>query len=178
MPNLTADERYEIAWALKSGRKQTQIAEQLGRDPGTISRELKRNTCPDGVYRWEKADRRARDRKSNRTVIGKLLIGRARRLVNGFLLRNWSPEQISNHLRNTNSWLQVSHQTIYKYIWSYPKGHQLQRALRRRGRRPRRQPPGFVNRARKAHRSIHLRPKIANNRQRIGDWELDLMRCH
>ena len=178
MSKLTVDERYEIAWALKSGKKKNWIAEQLGRNPSTITRELQRNSCPDGVYRWKKADRRARERKSNRTVIGKLLNGRARRLVNCFLFRNWSPEQISNHLRKTNCWLQVSHQTIYKHVWSYPKGHRLRKALRRRGRRPRRQPPGFINRARKDRRSIHLRPKIANKRQRIGDWELDLIRCY
>ena len=178
MKNLTSNERYFIAWQLKSGTKRNWIAEQLGRDPGTISREIKRNSCSDGIYRWQKADQRARERKCNRTVIGKLLTGRARRLVNCMLLRNWSPDQISDYLRRTNSWLQVSHQTIYKYVWSYPKGHRLQKALRRRGRRNRRQKPGYINRAIKDRVSIHLRPKVANDRQRIGDWELDLMRCY
>ena len=178
MKNLTSNERYFIAWELKKGTKRNWIAEQLGRSPGTITREIQRNSCPDGIYRWQEAVQRARNRKRNRTVIGKLLTGRARRLINCMLHRNWSPEQISNHLRLTNSWLQVSHQTIYKYVWSYPKGHRLQKSLRRKGRRPRRQMPGFINRARKDRVSIHLRPKIANDRQRIGDWELDLMRCH
>ena len=178
MKNLTSNDRYFIAWELKANKKRSWIAEQLGRSPSTITREIARNSCSDGVYRWQKAVQRASDRKRNRTVIGKLLPGRARRLVNCLLHRNWSPQQISNYLRRTNSWLQVSHQTIYKYVWSYPKGHQLQKALRRRGRRPRRQMPGFINRARKDRVSIHLRPKIANDRLRIGDWELDLMRCH
>ena len=177
MQNLTEDDRFVIACELKSGRKQNWIAEQLDCSPSTISREIKRNRCPDGVYRWQKANQRAKDRKRYRTVIGKLLTGRARSVVNCLLLRNWSPEQISNHLRLTGSWLQVSHQTIYKYVWSYPRRHKLRRALRRNGRRPRRQKPGYITRARKERVSIHLRPEIANNRKRCGDWELDLMTC-
>ena len=125
MQNLTSDDRYFIACELKSGRKQNWIAEQLGCAPSTISREIKRNRGPDGVYRWQKANQRARGRKRYRTVVGKLSAARARREINYLLLRNWSPEQISTLLRQTNSWLQVSHQTIYKYLWSFPKRHKL-----------------------------------------------------
>jgi IS30 family transposase len=50
--------------------------------------------------------------------------------------------------------------------------------LRRRGRRPRRRKPGYVNRARRERRSIHDRPEVADQRQRLGDWELDLMTCY
>lgn len=178
MHKLTEDERYFIACHIDQGKTQKWIADQLGRNPSTISRELERNRCSDGRYRWHLATRRARDRKRFRTVIGKLLTGRARQEINYLLLLNWSPEQISNHLRLTNSWLQVSHQTIYKYVWSFPRFHKLRKALRRRGRRPRRKKPGFLTRARKERVSIHLRPKIAGDRQRLGDWELDLMTCH
>ena len=178
MQNLTSDDRYFIACELKSGRKQNWIAEQLGCAPSTISREIKRNGGPDGVYRWQKANQRAKDRKRYRTVVGKLSTARARREINYLLLRNWSPEQISTLLRQTNSWLQVSYQTIYKYLWSFPKRHKLRRAMRRRGSRPRRQKPGYITRARRERVSIHQRPAIANARKRIGDWELDLMTCY
>ena len=178
MPKLSEDERYFIACEIRAGKKQTWIADQLGRSPSTISRELERNRCADGVYRWHIAHRRAKDRKRFRTVAEKLLDGKSRRLINCLLLRYWSPEQISNFLRRTGSWLQVSHQTIYKYVWSFPRYHKLRQALRRRGRRPRRKKPGFINRARRERRSIHERPRIANDRQRLGDWELDLMTCH
>ena len=119
MSKLSEDERYFIGCHYQS-RTQKWIAEQLGRDPSTVSRELDRNRCPDGGYRFHKAHLRARDRKRYRTVIGKMLSGKARRAINCLLLRNWSPEQISNYLRRTGFWLQVSHQTIYKYVWSFP----------------------------------------------------------
>jgi len=178
MKNFSEDERYFLACHLRCGKSQRWIAQQLGRDPSTISRELNRNACPDGRYRWKLASDRARDRKRFRTVTDKFLSGDARRLVNYLLLRNWSPEQISNFLRRTKSWFQVSHQTIYKYVWSFPRCHKLRQALRRRGRRPRRKKPGYVARARRERRSIHERPAIANQRQRLGDWELDLMTCY
>jgi IS30 family transposase len=41
---LTEVERYQIQSFLKAGYTQKAIAEKLGRDPGTISRELGRNT--------------------------------------------------------------------------------------------------------------------------------------
>ena len=50
--------------------------------------------------------------------------------------------------------------------------------MRRRGRRPRRRKPGFINRARQERRSIHERSELVSQRQRVGDWELDLMTCH
>src|SRR5437764_6674374 len=53
---ITQEERYAITAQLMCGRSQTQIAQLLGRDRSTISRELRRNrTHHDGKYRAEKA---------------------------------------------------------------------------------------------------------------------------
>jgi IS30 family transposase len=87
MTNLTSDERYFIACSLRLGKTQRWISDQLGRDPSTISREIKRNGCSDGRYRYKLASDRARDRKRFRTVVDKLLSGDARRVVNYLLLR-------------------------------------------------------------------------------------------
>lgn len=178
MQKLSEDERYFIADQFSQGKTRKWIATQLNRHPSTISRELRRNQCPDGHYRWHLAHQRAVKRKRFRTVLPKLTNGGLRRKVNTLLLRNWSPEQISQSLRVAVGAVQISHQTIYKYVWSFPRDHRIRRALRRRGRRPRRKKPGFVGRARQERRSIHDRPQMAQQRRRVGDWELDLMRCH
>ena len=53
---LTQEERYAITAQLMCGRWQAHIAQFLGRDRSTISRELRRNpTHHDGKYRAEKA---------------------------------------------------------------------------------------------------------------------------
>ena len=178
MHKLNEDERYFIADHISRGRSQKWISDQLGRHPSTISRELRRNQCVDGTYRFYQAQKRAVSRKRFRTVLPKIYRGELRRKINSLLLRNWSPEQISNYLRMTGFKFQISHQTIYKYVWSLKRDHRLRKALRRRGRRPRRRKPGFVNRARAERRSIHERPKVVDHRQRLGDWELDLVTCY
>lgn len=178
MKKLNADERTFLAEQIGIGKKKKWIADQLGRHPSTIGRELDRNRCPDGKYRCFKAQQRAVERKRYRTVTPKMLNGKLRRFVVSLLFRNWSPEQISSWLRLTGSKYQVSHQTIYKYVWRHPLAHPVRSSLRRRGRRPRKKKPGFINRARRERRSIHDRPGIVQRRGRVGDWELDLMRCH
>lgn len=53
---LTQEERYAITALLVCGHSQRQIAQSLGRDRSTISRELRRNaTHHDAIYRAEKA---------------------------------------------------------------------------------------------------------------------------
>ena len=55
---LTHEERYQIYALKKAGQNQAQIAEILGRNPGTISRELHRNRGLKG-YRPKQAHRLA-----------------------------------------------------------------------------------------------------------------------
>ncbi|MBK6407951.1 MAG: helix-turn-helix domain-containing protein [Holophagales bacterium] len=53
---LTQEERYLIAGGRRLLRSQRELAEELGRAPSTISREVRRNVTPhDGGYRGEKA---------------------------------------------------------------------------------------------------------------------------
>ena len=51
---LTQEERYQIYALKKAGHIQAEIAEIIGRDPGTISRELRRNRGLKG-YRPQQA---------------------------------------------------------------------------------------------------------------------------
>lgn len=53
---LTQEERYLIAGGRRLLRSQRELAEELGRSPSTVSREIRRNaTAHDGAYRGEKA---------------------------------------------------------------------------------------------------------------------------
>ncbi len=73
--------------------------------------------------------------------------------------------------------VQVSHETIYRFLSSLHREHPLRQAMRRQGRRNRKEKPGFIKRPQENRRSIHERPKIINQRSRVGDWEVDLVRC-
>ena len=164
-----------------------EIAGALGRNPSTISRELRRiphnpHDPHRPVYRastaQEDADNRARRPKAARLATNLPL----RREVQDRLRRNHSPEQIAARLRadfpdDPEMW--VSHETIYQSLYVQGRGalkRELTRHLRtgRSLRKPRRQVderrsriPGMVN--------ISERPPDVEDRAVPGDWEGDLI---
>lgn len=183
MSHLTRDERCVIAMRKLEGCSQVKIARELDRSPSTISRELKRNSKPRGSLRYHSYDpyhavRKAEDRRKERPYLAKLERPEIYEAVVSKLEINWSPQQISGWLKLQQCKPVISHQTIYEYLSCLPKDHVHRQAMRRRGRRPRKESPGFIAKALKNRVSIHDRPKVVNQRKRIGDWELDLMTCH
>jgi transposase, IS30 family len=160
------------------------IARKLGRDPSTISRELRRNADPvTGSYRPFTAHRRALGR-GPRPRPGKLAADlELRTMVQQLLDRWWSPEQICHELRRRFPGQPERHlvpETIYQAIYVQGRGglrRELHRALRtgRAMRRPRRgstalpagKIPGMV--------MISERPAEAADRAVPGHWEGDLI---
>ena len=89
------------------------------------------------------------------------------------LREHWSPEQISNWLRQEES-IHVSPEWIYQYILRNKQaGGDLHRYLRCQRQRKKRY--GSPNRRGRmiGRVSIDERPEIVNQRSRIGDWEAD-----
>ena len=156
-----------------------QMAQELGRSPSSVSRELRRNFPPEHrVYTPRMAHDRALAKRKCRGRTKRLRNDAVRSYVTEHLKMRWSPEQISGRMKRENIG-NISHEAIYQFIYahvSYGKvkvGEDLRPYLRRA--RKLRQPKG----ARK-HRwlkpkgvSIELRPDIVNKRERIGDWESD-----
>lgn len=176
MGHLTVEERETLMVMQSRGCTQKAIAQELGRSEGTISRELRRNRDEKGNYHCLKAQRYANQRKSIPRRSPKMEDPETAEAVTEKLERNWSPEQIVGHFQRVGQGPNISHQTIYNYLNLLPRNHTHRQAMRRRGRRNRKAKPGFLKRL-DSRRSIHDRPKISNERRRIGDWELDLMTC-
>jgi len=187
-PRLSFEEREEIARHDAKRLGVRAIAGELGRDPSTISRELRLGRSDhDGHYRASVAQQRAEERAKagGRARAAKLatnLVLRAE--VQDRLRENHSPEQIANRLRedfpeDPEMW--VSHETIYQSIYIQGRGglkRELAKHLRtgRTLRKPQRQ--GEVRRARgeriKDMINIAERPDIAD-RSVPGHWEGDLI---
>src|SRR5262245_58612665 len=92
---LNEDERIHIADRRRERAGIRQIAAELGRDPSTVSRELRRNAHPvSGVYRPYAAQKRAEQRrprpKTRKIAADPILHG----IIQNGLDRRWSPEQI------------------------------------------------------------------------------------
>ena len=167
---LTREQRYQIYACMKADWSQQNIAAEIGVHPSTISRELARGRGRRG-YRPKQADELASARKQKRY--------RARittatwALIESLVRQDWSPEQVSGWLAKEKG-VQVSHERIYQYIYSdKARGGTLHRHLRCRKRRRKRY-GSYDRRGRMPDcRSIEERPKLVEQRQRVGDWETD-----
>lgn len=98
-------------------------------------------------------------------------------LIDSNIPIDWSPEQVSWWLREEHNIL-ISHETIYLNIWADKKqGGQLFQHLRRKGKayqsrsKDKQVGRGFI----KNRVSIDERPPVVENKNRIGDWEIDLV---
>ena len=81
-----------------------------------MSRELKRNAAPyDGWYRARRAQQRAHARRYRSRRNSQFGRGQWER-VEELLREEWSPEQVSGHLRRKRE-LAISHETIYRHVW-------------------------------------------------------------
>lgn len=172
MEKLTSEDRCKIEALYSAGVNATKIAQQLGRNKSTISRELSRNSV-DGMYQYEEANKLAKKRRS---CSGAAKITEDNwTFVRMLLYLKWSPEQISGWLKdNSGVGFYVSDQWIYEYIHkNQVKGGDLYEHLRRAGRPYRNGKFRPYRGSIKDRISIEDRPEIVDERLRIGDWEVD-----
>lgn len=170
---LTTEERYTIAVLRMQRVSLRNIGQHLGRDVSTISRELKRNRCQDGGYRAEKAVSRTEGRRKaarRKWYFDDIYL----QMVIALLKLDWSPEQISLWLEKEKVF-RISHSTIYRFIWyDYFYNGKLYKHLRQSSKKRRkiyRRPDSRGVLPNKAH--ISERPKGAENKSRIGHFEID-----
>ena len=181
---LQPEERMTIASLRQSGSGVRAMARALGRSPGTVSRELARNTCAELGYASVPAHALSQARRVDARPMAKLdpqcaLWG----VLMTMLDWKWSPQQIAGILKRVwpddPSW-HVSHETIYTAIYAQPRG-ELRRQLvaclrhgrstrmpRKRGTDRRGQIPDMV--------SIHVRPPEVEDRIMPGEWEGDFIK--
>lgn len=169
---LTLEQRYQISAGIKAGFTQQQIADDVGCNKSTISRELRRlngaDYCPKSAYL--DAFRR-RHLATKATLYDKQLWA----LVVRKLQAGWSPAAIAGRIRFERDHYRLTHETIYQWIYKdrFNGGHVHRSLLRAyRGFRKPRKHHNWKGLA--PHRDpIGKRPKAANNRLHCGHWEGD-----
>jgi IS30 family transposase len=172
--HLTEEERVLIAHYRHRRYSLRAIARILRRSPSTISREIRRNAYPtDGRYRSSKASSYAKTRRS-RARRGSTFRPEVWSLVRKLLRKKFSPMQISGVLRRFGL-LSMSHETIYQHVLEdRRRGGALYKNLRGAAKRRRKRYGRYDSRGRLAgKRPITERPPGAENRSRIGHWEVD-----
>lgn len=171
---ITQEERYQIYALKKEGLSQTAIAKNLSRDKGTISRELKRNKGLKG-YRPKQAERMAKDREKRKPK-RKRLNEKNTGYIKEKIKQYWSPEQISGRMV-LDGFGSISHETIYQYLLEDKKdGGELYKYLRHKNKPYKKRYGSSDKRGEIPNkRSIEDRPSIVEEKNRIGDWEIDLI---
>lgn len=170
---LTDKERYHLELLLQECPTQKLIAERLGRDKSTISRELKRNRMEPGYFS-DVAIAKTKERRKR--VITTKFTETVKERVEIDLKNHWSPEQISGRLKKEKIG-SISHELIYQYIDKDRKaGGILYTYLPRRGKR-------YKKRNIKARRmnwktvkprkSISERPARVSHKKEAFHWEGD-----
>jgi IS30 family transposase len=171
---LTYEQRCQISALKKSGCSQGEVAEIIGVDQSTVSRELARNTGARG-YRHKQAQEKS-DRRRAEAVQPSKMTPEIIAVIESKLCLDWSPEQISGWLL-TDQERQISHESIYLHIWANKRdGGDLYTHLRRQGKKYDKRRNGKSTRGQIKNRvSIDSRPSVVDEKSRIGDWEIDTM---
>ena len=171
MGQLKPEQRYAIFILLQQKKKKSEIAEIIGVNKSTISRELKRNGSKRG-YSWKKAqemcDLRKERLREPRKMCGQV-INRIERYMRD---EQMSPETIVGYCRRKD-YLMVCKSSIYNYIHrDKEKGGDLWKECPHRLKHRKRPVGKYIpikNRV-----GIEKRPAEVDGK-RFGDWEMDLM---
>ena len=183
---LNVNEREEISLGIVQGRSQYDIAISLSRSPSTICHEINRNTKYGQQYMAIQAQRRTdrlahTARKKRKMDINEAL----KQYVLGQLDQLWSPEQIAKRLKilyPNDMIMQISHESIYSYLYVQPRGalrkelvrclrrHHINRRIRGKSRQKSYPIQDYI--------SIEERPAEVADRTIPGHWEGDLLMGH
>lgn len=177
--HLNIDERECILKMQAKGNNLSEIASHLGRNKGTLSRELSRNTSSTGEYKPHLAQRYYSKRRVESKQPFRLEDnGRLCRRVCKKLKEYHSPEQISGRLEldyPDDPDMRVSALTVYSWVKrDKADGGDIYKFLRQ-GHRKRRKKHGRSDKRGQIpdRRPISERPKVVDKRDRFGDWEGD-----
>ncbi len=178
---FTFYERQKLEYLLRTKLSMRKLSKIMRRNHSILVREIKRNGTNRKKYRADVAQKLFEKRKHSKHK-GKVEKNPALKeyIISG-LKREWSPDEIAGRLKEVSAektgGVTISHESIYEYIYNkadkYEKLFLLlpQHRMRRRkkgGRKHRNSPIPKGN-------SIHNRPLVADERERYGDWESDIM---
>lgn len=170
--HLSLRERERIAFWKARGRSLREIAFKLGRSHSSLSRELKRHRRSGSIpYSPSLAQEKARAKRggAGRSILKGPMV---RAYVREKIRLGWSPEAISGRLPKERPGLKISHEAIYRYIYTnardlipfLPRRHKFR--YPRHGLKKRRTViPGRT--------PLSRRPALIGTRKQFGHWESD-----
>ena len=180
---LCISDREIIRDMLRDGASLRAIGAAVGKNASTISREIKRNSCPVKGYMPYGAQRNAVARRARPKTARIQANPRLKAYIQEGLRQRWSPEQISHKLVQDfpdDQDMRVCHETIYQALYFQARGglkREVQHALRsgRTRRKSHKTGQERTPRFRDAMINISERPAEVEDRAVPGHWEGDLI---
>ena len=173
--HITVEQRIKIDALLKAGHKVSFIAKQISIHRSSIYRELKRNQTKTGKYNAAFAQELSEEQKERFSHNRSFTFSMEKFIREKLSKEQWSPEQIWGYCKENNIDM-VSHESIYKFVYQdKDEGGMLYKNLRVASKKYRkRYGSGKGKRSIiKDKVSIDERPEWINNKQRVGNWEID-----
>jgi IS30 family transposase len=180
--HLNLDERIKIFTLKREGVNLRDIAREINRDVGTISRELRRNKSRcDMEYFPTKAEENSVKKSIRQRTKAPLKNFETYLYVREKLREEkWSPEEISGRIKIDKPHLSICPETIYRYIYEKGKIHKLWGCLTERHNHRKKKKGRGVWKCKSLSKipnaiSILERPKSILKRKTEGHLETDLM---
>lgn len=172
---LTVADRKAIEVLLDLKCTRSEIARKLGVAPSTVCREIEKRSTPTG-YHVQSAQLNYEEERRHCHRTPRLSDPQVQDYVQQRIIWGWSPEAIVGRMHVEGQPFSISHETIYRWIYTDPicirdKVYQYLRYGRKkrqkwRGRKS--QVEKIPNRV-----SIHDRPAEIEERDIVGHWEAD-----
>lgn len=160
---------------LKTATKKKDIATSLNISESTLFREFARNSKPMS-YSAKYAQMLADERKKERHYKTVFSFSMEKIIKEKMTEAQWSPEQIVGWSKLNNIDM-VSHERIYQYVWEDKRqGRELYKHLRTGQKKYKKRYGSKSSRGQIPDKvSIEKRPTIVDAKERIGDFESDLI---
>jgi transposase, IS30 family len=177
--HLDYKKRCQLYGLWRAGYTQSQIAKEIGMNQSTVSRELNRNITfvrtklgswqykPDYAQGYTKQRHKVKNKKIKLTP-------EITDFIRNKIQQKWSPDQISGYAKK-HQLFSIGKEWIYQFILKdKEKGGKLYLNLRHQNKKYRKR-YGSPKRTGpiKNRRFIDEQPPIVDNKNRIGDWEID-----
>lgn len=176
--HFSKTERLELSILLKKGYSLRSIADVLGRNPSSVSRELKRNKV-NNEYNSLKANHKAYVKRKYSKYQGMKIREHPEleQYLKDKLPLGWSPEKIAGRWNNIDGRNErtITAKGIYKYLYGNYGQYYCQYLKSMRYRRKKRKQNKSIKEIIKNRIFIDERPDVINNLRRYGDFEADTM---
>ena len=164
---INKQERYSIEQGINERLTDEEIELRIGRPAKTIRAEIRRN----GGRVWYDTEQAEGRKRSNRKGFIKI---ERNSVLKCYILEKlevgWSPVIIAGRWNNDNPKNRVSAETIYRWIYEHNKTlyKKLPLHKKQRGMKAARYQSKSND-----HMPVTQRPKVVDDRERIGDFEMD-----